>query len=78
MGFIKHNTDSPHKDLVLLNLTTQIALMIILMDALEKSYRRMKSTEIKDEMTRFENEMVFTNKVVEMTNHGATNLRDNF
>jgi hypothetical protein len=29
--------------------------MIILMDCIEKSYRRMKSIEIKDDMARLEN-----------------------
>lgn len=32
--------DSPHKDMVLLNLTTQIAFAIILLDAIDKSYSR--------------------------------------
>lgn len=55
VGFIKHSSESPHKDIVLLNLTTQIALMIILMDFIEKSYRRRQGLEVKENMARLEN-----------------------
>lgn len=34
VGYIKHDSQSPHKDIVLLSLTTQIALMIVLMDVI--------------------------------------------
>jgi hypothetical protein len=44
VGFIKHHSESPDKDIVLLNLTTQIALVIVLMDFLEKSYKRRKAS----------------------------------
>jgi len=32
--------NSPHKDIVLLNLTTQIALAVLIMDAIDRSYSR--------------------------------------
>jgi hypothetical protein len=32
--FIEYDLESPHKDIVLLNLTTQIALTILFMDAI--------------------------------------------
>lgn len=32
--FIEYDLDSPHKDIVLLNLTTQIALTILYMDSI--------------------------------------------
>lgn len=38
--FIEYDLDSPHKDMVLLNLTTQIALSIIIMDSIERSYSK--------------------------------------
>lgn len=53
VNFIKYDTESNHKDIVLLNLTTQIALMIILMDTIEKSYRKWKKLQIDDNMVRF-------------------------
>ena len=42
VGFIKADSGSPHKDIVLLTLTTQIALMIVLMDVVEKSMSKWK------------------------------------
>lgn len=41
VGFIKDDSQSAHKDIVLLNLSTQIALAIVLMDIIEKSYSKM-------------------------------------
>jgi hypothetical protein len=38
--FIEYEKDSPHKDIVLLNLTTQIALAILEMDAIDRAYSR--------------------------------------
>ena len=38
--FIEYDFDSPHKDIVLLNLTTQIALTIIFMDSVERAYSK--------------------------------------
>jgi hypothetical protein len=38
--FIEYDLDSPHKDMVLLNLTTQIALAILVMDAIDRSYSK--------------------------------------
>lgn len=38
--FIEYDLDSPHKDIVLLNLTTQIALTIIYMDSIERAYSK--------------------------------------
>lgn len=52
VGFIKDHSESPDKDIVLLNLTTQIALMILMMDYLEKAYREHKKEEIEDDMSR--------------------------
>lgn len=38
--FIEYENNSPHKDIVLLNLTTQIALAILEMDAIDRAYSR--------------------------------------
>jgi hypothetical protein len=38
--FIEYANNSPHKDIVLLNLTTQIALAILEMDAIDRAYSR--------------------------------------
>lgn len=65
VSFVKYDSESNNKDIVLLNLTTQIALMIILMDTIEKSYRKWKKLQIDDNMVRFENQMVVTNKVAD-------------
>ena len=40
VGFIQDDSRPAHKDIVLLNLSTQIALAIILLDALQKSYEK--------------------------------------
>lgn len=58
VGFIKDDSESAHKDIVILNLSTQIALIIILMDAIEKSYSKMKKEERSEDMSRIENELV--------------------
>ena len=36
--FIEYDLDSPHKDMVLLNITTRIALAILIMDGMERAY----------------------------------------
>lgn len=38
--FVEFESGSPHKDIVLLNLTTQIAFAILLMDSMERAYKR--------------------------------------
>lgn len=38
--FVELESGSPHKDIVLLNLTTQIAFAILLMDSMERAYKR--------------------------------------
>jgi hypothetical protein len=38
--FLEYEKDSPFKDLVLLNLTTQIALSVLVMDAIDRAYSR--------------------------------------
>lgn len=64
---------------MLLNLTTQIALMIVLMDCMEKCYRRFKGIQVKDDMLRLENEMVFTNRVPGANKQpNDSNLREKF
>jgi hypothetical protein len=40
VGFIQDDSHPAHKDIVLLNLSTQIALAIILLDALQRSYEK--------------------------------------
>ena len=38
--FIEYDLESPHKDMVLLNLTTRIALAIIFMDSIERAFSK--------------------------------------
>jgi hypothetical protein len=38
--FVEQEKDSPNKDIVLLNLTTQIAFAILIMDSIERAYKR--------------------------------------
>lgn len=40
MIYIEYDIDSPHKDMVLINLTTQVALAILIMDAIERAYAK--------------------------------------
>ena len=60
VGYIKYDSESPHKDIVLLTLTTQIALMIVLMDVIEKSASKWKKKKTDEDMARLEKEMVFS------------------
>lgn len=60
VGFIKDDSESAHKDIVLLNLSTQIALAIIMMDILERSYSTFKAKERSEDMSRIENQLPLT------------------
>lgn len=38
--YLEYDSESPHKDMVLINLTTQVALAILVMDAIERAYAK--------------------------------------
>ena len=38
--YIEYDLESPHKDMVLINLATRIALAILIMDSLERAYTK--------------------------------------
>ena len=48
--FIEYDLDSPHKDMVLLNLTTQIALAVLLMDGMERAHAKARAEGPRDRL----------------------------
>jgi hypothetical protein len=55
--FIAVDSGSPNKDIVLLNLTTQIAFSILIMDSIEKAYKRYLDNSKSPEKRQMEQEL---------------------